>query len=135
MTGIRYLTHVQLLTIAEHALDGQPLIRDRGLLASASERPGTSMVGTDLYPTLLDKAAALLHSIARFHPLVDGNKRLAWLATYTFVTLNGAHVVATNDEAFELTIAVATGQLNEVADIAKALGPLVRLPDGDGDPA
>lgn len=134
MTATRYLTLHQLLTVAEHALDGQPLIRDRGLLASAVERPATSMVGTDLYPALLDKAAALLHSIARFHPLVDGNKRLAWLATYTFVTLNGAYVTATNDQAFDLTIAVASGQLSEVADIAKALSGLVRLPDGGGEP-
>lgn len=133
MTDVRYLTHPQLLTIAEHALDGQPLIRDHGLLASAAERPASSMVGTDLYPTLLDKAAALLHSIARFDPLVDGNKRLAWLATYTFVTFNGAYVVATNDQAFDLIVAVASGQLNEVADIAKALSTLVQLPDGEDD--
>lgn len=129
MSDTRYLTLRQLLTVAEQALDGQPLVRDPGLLASAVERPATSMMGTDLYPSLLDKAAALLHSIARFHPLVDGNKRLAWLATYTFVTLNGAYMIATNDQAYKLTMAVASGQLNEVSDIAKELSALVRLPD------
>jgi death on curing protein len=128
MTDIRYLTPVHLATIAERAIGAPPAVRDHGLLASAAERPGSTMFGADLYPTLLDKAAALLHSIARFHPLVDGNKRLAWLATYTFVTLNGAYVIATNDQAYELTMAVASGELTEIPDIAKALTPLVRLP-------
>lgn len=84
------------------------------------------MFGEELYPELVDKAAALLHSLAKFHPLIDGNKRLAWLATYTFLTLNGAELIVTNDEAFDLTVAVADGTLSEVPAIAKALKPLVR---------
>lgn len=66
-----------------------------------------------------------MHSIARFHPLVDGNKRLAWIAAAALCELNGARVVATNDQAFSVTTTVAAGELDEVRDIAKALEPLV----------
>ncbi len=62
-----------------------------------------------------------MHSIARFHPLVDGNTRLAWLATATFCEINGASVITSNDQAYELIMAVAEGELSEVHDIAKAL--------------
>lgn len=53
-------------------------IRDIGLLASALARPATTVTGTEAYPQLALKAAALLESVARFHPLIDGNKRTAW---------------------------------------------------------
>ncbi|GIG69848.1 type II toxin-antitoxin system death-on-curing family toxin [Phytomonospora endophytica] len=122
-----YLTAEHLSTIAEAAIEGRVLLRDPGLLASAAERPRTVLFGEEQYPNLLEKAAALMHSIARFHPLVDGNKRLAWLATYTFLELNGVRVTATNDEAYDLTIAVASGELREVGDIAAALAGLVEV--------
>ena len=66
------------------------------------------------------KAAALLHSLARNHPLVDGNKRLAWLATVVFLDLNGRAVTMTDDDAFALVMAVATGDL-DVPAIAERL--------------
>jgi len=128
MISVHYLTAEHLSEIAEAAVEGTVLLRDPGLLASAAERPRTVLFGEEQYPTLLDKAAALMHSIARFHPLIDGNKRLAWLATYTFCELNGAPVVATNRQAVDVTLAVAAGELNEVADIAKALARLVTVP-------
>ncbi len=87
------------------------------------------MFGREMYPDLVDKAAALMHSIARFHPLADGNKRLAWIAAAVLCELNGAQVIASNDEAYELTMAVAAGQYDDVPDIAKALRPLVRMSD------
>nr|WP_281353640.1 type II toxin-antitoxin system death-on-curing family toxin [Phytoactinopolyspora mesophila] len=102
------------------------MIRDRSLLASAAERPSSSMFGTEMYPGLIDKAAATFHSVARFHPLVDGNKRLAWLAAAVLCELNGAEVIATNDEAFDVTMAVARGDYDDVPDIARALKPLIR---------
>lgn len=64
-------------------------VRDMGLLVSAIERPRTNMFGAELYPTLYEKAAALLHSVARNHALVDGNQRTAWLAMRVFLRLNG----------------------------------------------
>jgi death-on-curing protein len=133
----RYLSLEHLLRLVELATGAEPLVRDLGAIASAAQRPRSEAFGQELYPSLLAKAAALLHSIAKFHPLLDGNKRFAWVAAAVFCEVNSAYVVATNDQAYDLTMAVATGQLSEVADIAKELEALVRLPapDGDSDPA
>ena len=95
-------------------------IRDIGLLDAALARPRSTVFGNDAYPTLDLKAAALLHSLAKSHPLVDGNKRLAWLATTVFLELNG-HGTALDDEAaFRLVWDVAAGD-PLVEDIALGL--------------
>jgi hypothetical protein len=85
----RHLTVEQALRIARVAFGGPPDVRDMGLLESAVHRPRANVLGQDAYPDLLTKAAALMHSPARNHTLVDGNKRLAWLATSQ---LGPAHV-------------------------------------------
>ncbi|MGH3660813.1 MAG: type II toxin-antitoxin system death-on-curing family toxin [Micromonosporaceae bacterium] len=128
MTHVRHLNPAQLVRLAERACGGEALVRDLGLIESAAARPATALFGAEQFPHLLEKAAALMHSIARFHPLVDGNKRLAWLAAAAMCELNGAQVTATNDQAYEVTMAVASGKLDSVPEIAKALAPLVRLP-------
>lgn len=87
-------------------------VRDVGLLDSAIARPQSSVFGEDAYPTLTLKAAALLHSLARNHALVDGNKRLAWLATVVFLDLNGHEPALTDDEAFHLVLSVAEGKID-----------------------
>ena len=84
-------------------------VRDLGLLDSALARPRATAFGADLYVGCLRKAAALLHSLAGNHGLVDGNKRLAWLATAVFLDLNGFEVVLDDDEAFALVVDVARG--------------------------
>ena len=84
------------------------------------------MLGQDAYPDLLTKAAALLHSLARNHPLVDGNKRLAWLATYVFCAKNGVELDADKDAAYDLVIAVAAGSVDEIGEIAATLASFVR---------
>jgi death-on-curing protein len=95
-------------------------VRDIGLLDAAMGRPRSTVFGKDAYPTLALKAAALLHSLAKSHPLVDGNKRLAWLATTVFLELNG-HGTALDDEAaFRLVWDVAAGD-HLVEDIALGL--------------
>jgi death-on-curing protein len=127
VTGVHYLSDHHLLRLAELACGGEVLVRDHGLLASAAERPAAALFGEEQYPSLLEKAAALMHSIARFQPLVDGNERLAWIAAATLCELNGACVVATNDRAVEITMAVAAGEVGDVRDIAKALEPLFDL--------
>ena len=96
------------------------LIRDAGLLASAAARPRTTVFGTDAYPRFVDKAAALLHSLARNHPLVDGNKRLAWAAMRVFCLLNGRDLVFTLDDAEAMILAVAAGHL-DVPNLATIL--------------
>ncbi len=100
-------------------------IRDQGLLDSALHRPRSSAFGQDAYPTLAEKAAALMHSLASNHPLVDGNKRLAWPASRVFLEINGSRPGLTEDQAFDLVMAVARGDA-DVPEIAKrlALHPL-----------
>lgn len=115
-----YLTVADLLEIAAGVI-GEFDVRDRGLLASAAARPRTTILGEDAYPAFADKAAALMHSVARNHALVDGNKRLAWAATRVFCLLNGRDLEYTVDEAEALVQAVARGEL-DVPDIAAAIG-------------
>ena len=94
------------------ALLGDPApIRDIGLLGSAVARPQTTAFGEDAYPDIFTKAAALLHSIVKNHALVDGNKRLGWLATAVFLEINGIEISrASNDDVYDLVIDVAAGQ-------------------------
>lgn len=115
-----FLTMPELLRVAERAI-GEVLVRDAGLLEAALARPRTSVFGADAYPTLEQKAAALAHSIARNHALVDGNKRLALAALIAFLGVNGRRLTMTNDEAYDLVMAIATGALDEVDDIAERL--------------
>ena len=116
-----YLTVEQALRIARTAVGGPIYVRDVGLLEAAVHRPRTSVLGQDAYPDLLTKAAALLHSLARSHPLVDGNKRLAWLATYVFLAKNDVVLDPGDDEAYDLVVAVAAGRIDDVSDIAASL--------------
>ncbi len=92
-------------------------LRDEGLLFSALARPATSVYGNDAYPALELKAAALLSSLAQNHALIDGNKRFSWYLTLAFLRLNGQRVVMSNDDAFDLVLAVAQGSL-ELGEIA-----------------
>ena len=113
-----YLTLPELLHVAERTLGSDVLVRDHGLLQSALGRPQASVFGTDAYPTLEAKAAALLHSLARNHALVDGNKRLALAATLAFLGMNGHRLTLTNDEAYDVVMEVAAGHVDEIADLA-----------------
>ena len=108
--GTEYLGLEDLLDLVT-GLGAGP-IRDLGLLDSACHRPQASLFGQEAYPTLAGKAAALLHSVACNHALVDGNKRLALLATVVFLRINGYVLDLTDDEAFDLTMSVAAGQLD-----------------------
>lgn len=125
MTGFRYLDLEDLVRWIRRLEIGP--IRDVGLLDSACSRPQSTLFGTDAYPTLEEKAAALLHSLARNHCLVDGNKRLAWWAATTFLHANGQPVVMDDDAAFRLVMDVAEG-LIDVPEIAE------RLRAGDAGP-
>lgn len=116
-----YLDIEDLLYIAERATGSSAEVRDIGLLESAAARPRASGFGADAYPTVHDKAAALLHSIVRNHALVDGNKRLGLAAVLAFYGLNGWRLTMTNDEAYDFVMAVATGDLDEVPEIAARL--------------
>lgn len=109
------------LLIAARAIGADPLVADYGLLASALARPQTTVMGQDAYPSLHGKAAALLHSLAKNHCLVDGNKRLAWLATLVFCYINGLLVDAPDDDAYDFVIAISDGTISDVGQIAAQL--------------
>jgi death-on-curing protein len=109
-----------LLHVAARTL-GDVQVRDMGLLESALARPRSAAFSEDAYPSIHGKAAALLHSLARNHALVDGNERLALSATIAFLGLNGFRLTVSNDEAYDLVIAVAAGGLDDVEQIAARL--------------
>ncbi|MFF3393175.1 type II toxin-antitoxin system death-on-curing family toxin [Streptomyces sp. NPDC002669] len=101
------------------------VVRDAGLLESAAHRPSAAMFGEEAYPDLIDKAAALLQSLAINHPFFDGNKRTAWLSCVTFLAMNGIDLRPDIDAAERLVIAVATGDTDEMEDISRGLCELV----------
>jgi death on curing protein len=114
-----YLDLDDLLAAAEAALGGPVEVRDIGLLDAAAARPQASVYGSDAYPDLDTKAAALLHSIVTGHPLVDGNKRLGWVAVRLFYLMNDADIRPAPEEAYDLVAAVADGTLRDVEAIAE----------------
>lgn len=117
-----FLDFEDLLRLTE--ILGVGPVRDAGLLDSAAGRPQATVFGQDAYPDLAHKAAALLHSVAKNHALVDGNKRLAWLSAVVFCELNGMQPDLTNDEAYELVMDVAKG----LADVPEIAGRLNLVP-------
>ncbi|MFI6489378.1 type II toxin-antitoxin system death-on-curing family toxin [Streptomyces sp. NPDC050564] len=125
MTGTRtrHLTVAEVTDLAEVAFGGRaPEAREPGLLASAVHRPRARMLGVTAYQDLYEQAAALLHAIATNHPLVDGNKRTAWLAAATFLAVNGVDLVSCDqDAAYDLVIDVASGEESGIGAIADRL--------------
>ena len=106
---VEFLDLDDLFDLARALLGDPPPIRDVGLLGSAAARPQTTVFGHDAYPDIISKAAALLQSIVNNHPLVDGNKRLGWLATAVFLEINGVDASAIgNDDVYDLVIWVAS---------------------------
>ncbi len=98
------------------------VVRDAGLLSSASMRPATSVFGVEVYQDLDTKAAAVMHSIVAHHPLVDGNKRLGWLALILTLDVNDVRLDIPDDDAVEFTIRVAAGkaELEDIVDQIRA---------------
>lgn len=96
------------------------------MLESALARPRATVFGDDAYRTIHDKAAALLDSLVNNHALVDGNKRLGWVALRLFYGFNGYTVAASDDDKVDLVLDVATGKLTEVAEIARQVSAWTR---------
>ncbi|TDC47000.1 hypothetical protein E1212_25475 [Jiangella ureilytica] len=113
-----YLSLVDVLAVAEEILDRPAEVRDLGLLDSAVHRPQASMFDADAYPDVPTKAAAVLESLARNHPLIDGNERLAWAATPVVLLENGLSLLDVDQiVAYDFMIEVAEGKL-ELAEMA-----------------
>lgn len=120
-----YFDVEDLLLIAQEVIGGKPVVRELGLLGASAARPQTIAFGFEPYPTVAEKAAALLLSIALNHALLDGNKRLALAAALVFCSVNtGREPVMTNDEAYDLVIAVVEHQIDvpEVAEVFRRAG-------------
>ena len=105
-----FLTLEDILHLIEDL--GVGPIRDLGLLDSAAHRPTASLYGREVYPTLDEKAAALLESLVRNHGLIDGNKRIGWLAVVVFYGVNGIDLDAPDDDAYDLVVGMASGECN-----------------------
>ncbi len=121
---IDYLDLNDLIALATALLGDPAPIRDIGLLGSAAARPPTAAFGVDAYADIWTKAASLLQSIVGNHALIDGNKRLGWLATAVFLELNGHSVAhAQNQHVYDLVVNVAANQpdLNEIAAALQGL--------------
>ncbi|MBD2036211.1 type II toxin-antitoxin system death-on-curing family toxin [Leptolyngbya sp. FACHB-321] len=115
---IRYLTLIEILELHRRILEqsgGASGIRDMGLLESAIAQPRMTFGGEDLYPSLLEKAAALGFSIIMNHPFLDGNKRTGHAAVETFLVLNGMEINASVDEQEHVVLAIAAGELGREA--------------------
>lgn len=115
MKKIKYITPEQAIYYQQKivkATGGSVGIRDLGLLESALARPQASFGGEDLYPTILDKAAALFHSMSFNHPFLDGNKRTTLGVSYEFLKQNGYRLFASNDELIDFPLQVENKHLS-----------------------
>ncbi|ADH69316.1 type II toxin-antitoxin system death-on-curing family toxin [Nocardiopsis dassonvillei] len=122
----RYLTKADVRVIIEATLPSYVTVRDIGQLHAALLRPQTTAFGDDAYPDVWQKAAALMQSVLIGHPLSDGNKRLAWISAKLFLRLNGQKVGRPDQNAaYDLVIAVTTGDLADVPEIADRLRGLM----------
>ncbi len=139
---IRYPNLSELIYINGMVLDkpeisaGKQKIRDVELLQAAVARPAASAFGEDAYPTLREKTAALLHSVARNHPFTDGNKRTAVVGAVFFFRINGQTVIWEQDDALAMILRVAEGR-SEVDELAAWFPldahPASLAPEADAD--
>lgn len=114
-----------MIGLASALLGNPPPIRDVGLLGGAVARPQATALGEDAYPDVWTRASALLQSVVKNHPLVDGNERLGWMACAVFLEINGvAAGTATNDDVYDFVIDVAAGQF-EVPEVARRLRSII----------
>ncbi len=118
---IEYLDLDDLVMIARRTIGADVRVADYGLLESALARPRASIFGSDAYPDLHLKAAALFQSLARNHALVDGNRRLAWTACRTFLAITGEWISAPEDDRFDFVVRATTAAQGDIHEIAEQL--------------
>lgn len=116
-----YISAAEIYAINEDILGERPLLFDRYLLRSAVARPWLKAFGKEAYPTLMEKAAALLHALAHDHLFADGNKRTATQATRHFLEGNNVDVMWDETDVYEFVRQIAEGK-RDIADIALWLG-------------
>ena len=109
MITIKIILRLHDLSIINYG--GSQGIRDQGLMESAIARPYQTFGGKDLYPTVLEKAAALAESIIINHPFIDGNKRMGLLAMLLILEIGNFKITASNDDTYNFTIEISTGEI------------------------
>lgn len=121
--SFRYVTLEESLLVITAVHRGEPLnyLRDTVLLQSALERPAATLFGRDAYPDVYAKGAALLHSVVRNHALLDGNKRAGWILCVLFFEFNGYEERYDEDAMFDFIVAIAAGEIEEIAEMARQL--------------
>lgn len=107
---VRYLSAADIYVINEEIVGHRPIVRDRRLLRSAADRPAIRVFGEEQFPTLLDKAATLLHSVAYHHLFSDGNKRTAQQAVILFLEANSYQATWQPHEASDFILEIAQGK-------------------------
>jgi death-on-curing protein len=115
---IRYLTLSEVLALHADVLassGGSGGVRDLGRVQVALAQPVVTFDGVDLYPTVVEKAAALGFSLIQGHPFIDGNKRIGHAAMEVFLVLNGLEISASVDEQERIVLAVASGETGREA--------------------
>lgn len=123
-SAVVYLTASDIYNINDAVTEGHTFVRDINLLNSAVARPRLVLFGEVQFPTLLDKAASLLHSLAYHHLFADGNKRTALYALILFLEKNGLQLNWDADIQYDLILAIAQGKY-DVAEIAKRIAPYI----------
>ncbi|ETD30773.1 phage killer protein [Williamsia sp. D3] len=125
-----FLDRFAVLAAGSAACGFTPIVGDEGLLAAAIARPQATAFGLDAYPTLWDKAAALMHSLANNHALLDGNKRTAWASAWLFLAINDvvdltAPAAMDVDAAEQFVLSVSSGQMpwQKVSEGLRTLAP------------
>jgi death on curing protein len=122
---VHYLTASDLYNLNDEITEGHTFVRDVNLLNSAAKRPSLHLFGEAQFPTMVDKAASLLHSLAYHHLFADGNKRTALKAVTRFLEINGYELTWSAQEEYDLILEVAKGEM-EVGEVAKQLGEYVK---------
>jgi death-on-curing protein len=107
---VRYLSAADIYVINENIVGHRPQVRDRRLLRSAADRPLIRVFGEEQFPTIIDKAAALLHSVAYHHLFGDGNKRTAQGALNLFLEANGYCLACDESDTASFILEIAQGQ-------------------------
>lgn len=121
---LRILSAVDLHNINEEVTNRPSMIRDNQVLKATVKRPYIILFGEEQFPTLIDKAAATLYSIAAHHVFVDGNKRTAIRATQIFLEANGLYATWKEDEIRDFVLTIAKGML-EIEAVAEWLSDKV----------
>ncbi len=120
---MRWLTLAEVLDLHRRLIEqsgGRAGLRDIGLLEASLAQPRQTFGGTDLYPGVVAKAAALGFSLIQNHPFIDGNKRVGHAAMEVSLLLNGVELVATADESESVVLAFASGELDRAVFMAWA---------------